>query len=74
MRKGKKKRRKTRKLKKSELSISILEDINLMYNGYSTLSKRTRTLCALYNKERKKVFTLREKVLDSMIKDYDAQK
>jgi len=42
------------KLKKSDVKVSILEDINLSWHGYGNLSTKTRKLCALYNRERKK--------------------
>jgi hypothetical protein len=62
------------KLSKADIKVSILEDINLLYFGYDTLSKETRQLCAIYNRERKKIFRLRDKVINAMIKDYYIQK
>lgn len=63
----------TKKLKKGEMKVSLMEEINLQYEGYGNLSKKTRRLCALYNRELKKVWRLRLKVIRFMMKDYYRQ-
>ena len=62
-----------KKIRQQDLKVSILDDVNLMYERYDNLSKKTRKLCVLYNRERKKIFKLRERVYDSMESDYHKQ-